>query len=169
MQIDITKIKNSKKGEIKFELSDNLEFFNVHLGELEFKEPVLLKGSIANIDNKFILNANIKTTIQLHCSCCNTLIDRNIDLSISEIFVTSNNTEEDVWVLSGNIIELNPVVISNIALDIPMKILCKENCKGLCPKCGHDLNMSNCNCDMTEIDPRFEKLKELVFDNNEEV
>lgn len=167
MHIDVTSIRNSKELELKFELLDNLEFFNVHLGELKFKEPVFLKGTISNVNDKFLLKGRIKTKIQLNCSCCNKPVDRIVDLPINEIFGTDDNEQDDIWKLSGNIVELNPVIISNIALDIPMKILCRNDCKGLCPKCGHDLNEYDCECNITELDPRFEKLK--FFFNNEEV
>lgn len=163
MYIDVSNIKNSKDAQLKIEESDNLEFFNAHLGELEFKEPVFLKGTIFNIGDEFLLKGCIKTVVQLNCCCCNKPVDRKINLLIEEVF-SNDDAQNEVWVFNGNIIELNPVIISNIALDIPMKVLCKEDCKGLCPKCGHDLNESDCNCDMTELDSRFEVLNQLVFD-----
>lgn len=168
MHIDVANIKNSKGAELKFDLYEDFNLLNAHLGELEFKEPVSLKGTISNINGKLLLKGNIKTTLQMYCSCCTKPIIKDIDLPIEEIFAT-DNSEEEIWVFSGDIIELNAVIISNIALNIPMKILCKEDCKGLCPICGHDLNESECGCDTTQRDPRFDKLNLLVFDNDEEV
>jgi uncharacterized protein len=165
MQIDVSSIKSSKGASMKLNLSESFEFFNTHLGELEFKEPIVLEGTISNKGDNFLLNATIKTTISLKCNRCYKPVARVIDLPIEEIF--SNNAvgkDEEIWAFAGNIIELNPVIISNIALDIPMKVLCSDDCKGLCPKCGHDLNESDCGCDMTEIDPRFEKLWSLFKD-----
>ena len=49
-----------------------------------------------------------------------------------------------------------------------MKVLCREDCKGLCPVCGKDLNDGDCGCDRTERDPRFESLRAL-FNDDEEV
>jgi uncharacterized protein len=48
-----------------------------------------------------------------------------------------------------------------ILLNVPIKLLCSENCKGLCPNCGENLNISKCNCKEELIDPRWEKLKKL--------
>lgn len=170
MHIDITNIKNSKGESIKFSLIEDFNILNAHLGELEFKSPVLLSGSISNTNDKLLLEGNIKTQIQLYCSRCNKPVIKDIDLDVKELFSEKNNNfDDDIWVFSGDIIELNPIIISNIALNIPMKVLCKEDCKGLCPICGHDLNESKCDCDTTYKDSRFDKLNLLVFDNEQEV
>lgn len=170
MHIDVANIKNSKGEQLKFDLSEDFNILNAHLGELEFKKPVSLSGTISNTDNKLLLKGNIRTQLQLYCSRCSKPIIKDINLSIEELFAEENNTfDDEIWVFNGDIINLNPIIISNIALNIPMKILCKEDCKGLCPICGHDLNQSKCNCDTTYKDSRFDKLNLLVFDNDEEV
>lgn len=165
MQIDVSSIKSSKGASMKLKLSESIEFSSKRLGELEFKEPIVLEGTISNKGDQFLLKADIKTTILLKCNRCYKAVAREIDLTIEEMFAENSiGKDEEIWTFTGNIIELNPVIISNIALDIPMKVLCSGDCKGLCPKCGHDLNESDCGCDMTEIDPRFEKLWSLFKD-----
>lgn len=170
MHIDIASVKNLSGSQLKFELKDDIESKDIHLNGLKFKKPVLLSGTISNVNNSFLLKANIKTELELNCSCCNKPVFRQLDLDIEEIFAEHDYSGDgEVWTFSGDTIELNPVIMSNICLNIPMKILCKQDCKGLCPKCGHDLNESDCGCDLTERDPRFDKLNLLVFDNDEEV
>ena len=56
---------------------------------------------------------------------------------------------------------LDPLVTEDIFLSLPTKILCSEDCKGLCPKCGVNLNLGKCSC-KKEIDPRLAALKELL-------
>lgn len=165
MHVDIADIKSVKGASINFELSEQIEFPKTQLGELKFCKPVSLKGTISNINNKFIFKGHLNTVISLNCSRCNKLIERIIDLPIEEIFAENDDScEGEAWTFSGNIIELDPSIVSNVILNIPMKVLCKQDCKGLCPKCGQDLNASSCNCDFNEKDPRFEKLNLLVFD-----
>ena len=60
--------------------------------------------------------------------------------------------------------DLSEIVINNILIGMPLKSLCRENCKGLCPKCGKDLNLGDCDCPKKEIDSRFAVLKELLKD-----
>ena len=56
------------------------------------------------------------------------------------------------------------VVISDIILNYPQKYLCKDDCKGLCPECGKNLNEGDCGCNKTQVDSRLEILKQLMED-----
>lgn len=60
-----------------------------------------------------------------------------------------------------NIIDLTPDVVDTIRLAIPMKVVCSETCKGLCPSCGVNLNQTACGCSNDTIDPRWENLLKL--------
>ena len=59
-------------------------------------------------------------------------------------------------------VELDEIVISDILLNLPQKRLCKEDCKGLCPVCGHNLNNGDCECEKQPADPRLAVLKQLM-------
>lgn len=59
-------------------------------------------------------------------------------------------------------LELDDVVITDILLSLPQKFLCRQDCKGLCPQCGSNLNLGDCACEKRQIDPRLEKLKQLM-------
>ena len=59
-------------------------------------------------------------------------------------------------------VELDDIVISDILLDLPQKNLCKEDCKGLCPVCGQNLNSGSCDCSARTVVPRLEVLKQLM-------
>jgi uncharacterized protein len=71
--------------------------------------------------------------------------------------------ETDITYLSPDTININITddVRDYLILAVPMKKLCKEDCKGLCYKCGTDLNKSSCDCKQDEIDDRWSKLLEL--------
>lgn len=62
----------------------------------------------------------------------------------------------------GFTVELDETVISDILLNLPSKNLCKEDCKGLCPHCGKNLNGGACGCEIKTVDPRMEILKQLM-------
>ncbi|MBQ3378645.1 MAG: DUF177 domain-containing protein [Clostridia bacterium] len=63
---------------------------------------------------------------------------------------------------SSGRLDVNELVLSLLVMQLPMKVLCREDCRGLCPKCGRDLNEGECGCDKHEVDPRLLKLKELL-------
>lgn len=67
----------------------------------------------------------------------------------------------DVYSYEGEEVDLEPLLREQIILAVPFAPLCSEDCKGLCPVCGTDLNTGNCTCDRTPIDPRWSALKNL--------
>lgn len=67
----------------------------------------------------------------------------------------------DLVFYEGDLIDLDPLIVEQIFLQVPMKILCREDCKGLCPRCGINLNRETCQCPEKPIDVRFEVLKKL--------
>ena len=69
--------------------------------------------------------------------------------------------ELDIGFYRNDELDLSGVVSEQVVLEIPMKPVCREGCRGLCPQCGADLNEANCGCDHTVSDPRFAALAEL--------
>jgi len=67
----------------------------------------------------------------------------------------------DFGFYEGEVVDLSPLIYEQIMLQIPMKILCSEACKGLCPQCGANLNVGNCDCRKDQGDERFAVLRNL--------
>jgi uncharacterized protein len=67
----------------------------------------------------------------------------------------------DVDVLESDQLDLNQLVREQIVLNFPEQVFCEPDCKGLCPKCGANRNLIDCNCDLEETDPRWAALKNL--------
>ena len=75
-----------------------------------------------------------------------------------------DNTDEYILV-EGYMLNLSELVESDILLELPTKMLCKEECKGLCQNCGKDLNEGSCNCKTQFVNPKFAALKDLFSEN----
>ena len=75
---------------------------------------------------------------------------------------------EDTDYIIGTSLDTNELAKSEILLHWPMKILCKDDCKGLCSKCGADLNYEECGCDRTVLDPRMAAIQD-IFNKFKEV
>jgi len=67
----------------------------------------------------------------------------------------------NIAVFDGEGIELDDLVREELLLALPVNLLCREDCKGLCPVCGIDRNQSDCRCESDAVDSRWQKLKEL--------
>jgi uncharacterized protein len=84
---------------------------------------------------------------------------RGVDAGRQEISVTQAEAEIGYYVGEG--VELKDILGEQILLEVPMKVVCREDCKGLCLTCGHNLNESDCRCPPTVSDPRWQALKDL--------
>ena len=70
--------------------------------------------------------------------------------------------EMSVSVFDGEAIDVDEIVKEQIVLAVPTRMLCREDCKGICPECGTDRNTGDCSCATNDIDPRWAALKNLI-------
>ena len=73
--------------------------------------------------------------------------------------------DADQEVFDGKVINLDPIVREQLLLALPMSAVCREDCKGLCPQCGINLNEAKCNCELKPVDPRLAPLKNIKLGN----
>ena len=138
----------------------------------KLKNDVEVKGIVT----KHIAHTDVKGTIEaeleIDCTRCLQNIDKKFDIPFEAAFVAPENYTQakeaelqaedlDVSVLEGNGIDMTELVREQILLNLPEQIFCREDCKGLCEKCGANRNLINCNCLEEEIDPRWAALKNL--------
>ena len=128
-------------------------------------EPVLAQGTVKNTAGVLMMEGQVRTTIHGICDRCAGSFDREVTFPIDVVLVTelANEENEDEWVfpLEGDSADLDDIVRTVFVLNLDSKLLCKEDCKGLCPRCGKNLNDGPCNC-QKELDPRFAALKQLL-------
>ncbi len=129
---------------------------------------VKISGKITNSYGKYTITGEVHSKIKFECDCCLKDFEIEINFPITEVFSKIEPENEEIWLFSSkdNIINLEQCIAMNISLNLPMKALCSENCKGLCRICGHNLNNSDCGCDRDIIDPRFEEFLK-IFKNKE--
>ena len=128
-------------------------------------EPVKAEGMVRNTAGVLVMTGEISTCIHGTCDRCASAFDREIQLPIDVVLVTemANEENEDEWVfpLEGDSADLDDIVRTVFVLNLDSKLLCKEDCAGLCHRCGKNLNDGPCNC-QKELDPRFAALKQLL-------
>ncbi|MEW6419192.1 MAG: DUF177 domain-containing protein [Nitrospirota bacterium] len=135
--------------------------------------PIRARLMIEKVGAELIIKGNVIADIKLQCSRC--LKDFLSVLSVP-VDVIYHPVEElkgedkheikfeelDMDFYSGEELNLLDLLTEQIVLNLPMKPLCTDLCKGICLKCGADLNAGNCGCNVKDIDPRFEALKKLL-------
>jgi len=135
---------------------------------VEFIEPVKIEGTLKCGNDVFALEAKGEARVLLACDCCLAPVRKELCFEIKERFAHAGRGDEETETFVKDQIDLGDFVKRAIVEALPMKNICREGCKGLCPACGKDLNEEDCKCDMTSFDPRFESLRTL-FNVDEEV
>ena len=128
-------------------------------------EPVLAKGTVRNTAGVLVMTGQITTTIHGVCDRCAQEFSEDVSFPLDVVLVTelANEENEDEWVfpLEGDNADLEDIVRTVFVLNMDSKLLCDPECKGLCHRCGKNLNDGPCGC-QKEIDPRLAALRQLL-------
>lgn len=127
-------------------------------------------GKMTNIGGVLELSAKACGSYSVLCSRCAKELSRDFEKDFIELLVSSETAGEndgDAVVFFGHEVNVSDIIKANVLLSLPSVFLCREDCKGLCPKCGTDLNENACTCSDDEIDPRWEALKNFVIHDSE--
>ncbi len=145
--------------------------FEADIEKIDLTEPLFGKYNTNVVLNKFddqiILEALTTAGANFICDRCGTAFKQTVKSKYKMIYLLRSieGAEEEINITylspDTHIIDISKDVRDYMILSIPMKRLCKEDCKGLCVKCGTDLNKKQCDCNDDEIDNRWELLLEL--------
>lgn len=97
-----------------------------------------------------------------YCDKCLAPVTKQIVLPFQQTFYKDCGPEEDDYVYFDSKLDVTQAVRDEIVLSVPTSLVCKDDCKGLCPKCGANLNETQCDCDTTKENP-FSFLKNIKF------
>ena len=147
--------------EFQMDFSD-LEFN----GEKPVTKPVHVTGRVRNVADALVLEGEAATTLSLHCDRCWEPFEEEKVFSLDVLLATEVESEDsDIVLLDGHELDLGELVREAVVLDMDTKHLCSENCEGLCPGCGVNLNHEDCRC-KPEVDPRLASLAKLLEDKD---
>ncbi|AZR72742.1 hypothetical protein BBF96_04645 [Anoxybacter fermentans] len=154
MKIDISEIKYDLGAVKQVDEDFKIDDLKLRGRNIEFREPLHLNVQITNSGDDYLVTGRISGKGVAECNRCLEKFDYPFDVGISDEIPKDEMENE-------NYIDLTPTIREHLILEIPIKTLCNEECKGLCLKCGQNLNIKECGCDRHIIDPRLVKLKEL--------
>ncbi len=161
------KIKGLKEGEHFFLFRKILDSFSAR--NTLFKDEIEVKVSIDKRGLNYYVKLLINTKANTVCDRCLNGFKIPVEAEFFIIYTEDSNLTkggetEDLRFLPRDRENINIIddVMESLVLTQPMKILCREDCKGLCSGCGINLNNNKCNCENLDYDPRWNKLKELL-------
>ena len=128
------------------------------------KKPVHYHGQIRNNASVVSLELFIDFEYSAPCDRCGNLTVQCHGVTVDKSLATSLERQESDTIITvpDMRLEVDELVYTEVILNLPSKHLCSDTCKGLCCKCGKNLNAGDCGCQKDEIDSRFEKLIELL-------
>ena len=164
MLLGLSKIIDCPGASVTF--SDSVDLRDLRYGNcFPVTDPVEASGTVRNTAGVLMMTGSIRTTLHGVCDRCAADFTSDVEFPIDVVLVTelSNEENEDEWVfpLEGDSADLEDIIRTVFVLNLDSKLLCKPDCKGLCCRCGKNLNDGPCSC-QKELDPRFAALRQLL-------
>ena len=133
-------------------------------GQHPFVSPISVKGSVSSKSGEALLEAEVSFDFFMPCDrCMEEVKERHISRFSHVLVPRLENEDNDAYIcVEGDSFDLSELLRADILLEIPSNFLCKEDCKGLCPSCGKNLNEGPCGCNLHQVDPRLEALRKLI-------
>ncbi len=143
--------------------------FELDLSDMEFSgrypisRPVAVSGEIRNTAGILELTLNARTALDAVCDRCGKEFVRDKDVPFACMLAEElqNEDNDEIVLLEDGMVDVGDLARTAFILDMDTKTLCSEDCKGLCPRCGADLNLGPCSC-KKETDPRLAVLAKLL-------
>ena len=152
MQIDISEIVSCENREVTEKVHIEQDAFVSRLGEFPITKSAPFDLRIANREgSELLLSGETDLTVSIPCGT----------------EVVDDEMEETDYLIGLNL-DIDKLIYGEILVNWPMKVLCREDCKGICKVCGMNLNKGNCDCQRTELDPRMAAIQD-VFNKFKEV
>ncbi len=153
-----------KKAEI--EIPYEAEVFNDGYEDYPILEKENLKLKIENIgDGKLMLTGAMNVLLKGSCNRCLADVNVPVSLSIEATVVKPDGfheiDEDEQYFMNGYEMDAEALIHNEMIMSLPMKVLCRKTCKGLCPVCGKNLNDGECGCDTFVPDPRMAAISDI--------
>ena len=169
MRIELENLENGKG---TFAHTYQPEELDLGDERVTLNQPVQVSGSVRRSGTEIIVSGRLSSQVNVECDRCLKRIDLPVSNDFKVDYVTEQDYESsraaelstdelDVSVFDGESINVDELVKEQILLSAPDRALCRDDCKGICSNCGADLNTGACNCQESEIDPRWEALKKF--------
>ena len=127
-------------------------------------DPIEARLRAESVVEGVLVTGPVDVEAEFDCARCLTKITGELSVDVCELYVGPGYEappEEDPYRVDGLEIDLEPMLRDAVTLALPLRPVCREDCKGICARCGQDLNQGPCDCKEDEVDPRWAALAEL--------
>ena len=135
---------------------------------VRFTTPLAVRGEITNTAGYMRMTLSLSIDYVAACARCLCDVPGSFSFDVEKTVVPEGllanikeGDEDDYAIIHDGFLDMDAELLELLELSFPSKLLCSEDCKGLCPKCGSNLNEGDCSCEKNEVDPRMLPLKKL--------
>jgi uncharacterized protein len=161
MNINISDIVKTDGASLDIGFIETIDALNTYSDEFVLENPISFKGKLTNIGGILKLDGHLSLRYNTKCFRCLGDLSGELNINIKEDFVKDeSNTDVEAYNYQGSCVSLDKALIDSIILELPMKQVCSKSCKGLCQRCGADLNVQSCGCMEEMLNPKMETLKD---------
>lgn len=164
IKINVAEIQKKLVGEKSLKFDLDAKELEISSDELVILSPVALEGTMSNAGDVLLLKAVMAAKVQRMCGRCLKEFSAETKAEVLDKFYPqgAENIEDDAFVYDSDVIDITEPLRESLLLAEPIQALCKQDCRGLCPVCGADLNDGDCGCDRFTVDPRLAALKQFI-------
>lgn len=171
LDLDISRVRSVKGSREQYHLE--VVFFDLEDENWTLAKPMVIDAEISHEKQFLQMNGKLSTAVKGVCSRCLKPVESPVECSFAEQLLYAKDVslfshlevgevEEKYFIYDNDTLDITDIVRESILAELPLKILCVEDCQGLCPKCGKNLNNGQCDCDLHEVDPRLAILATLM-------
>lgn len=170
LELDISKIRSVKGSRESFHREvDEMDFWDA---DWQLAKQLAVDVEISH-EGKFLnLKGHLSTAVKGDCSRCLKQVTVPVESDFAEQLLYAKDVslfshlavgevEEKYFIYDNDTLDITDIIRESILAVLPQKVLCRDDCRGLCPKCGKNLNQGQCDCDLHEVDPRLAILAKL--------
>lgn len=162
MKVNVAQLRRTEGGSERFIFNERVPSLQLGKDEYIFQSPLDVQINAVNTGKSLLIKGNILAEIMVSCSRCLKEFPYRLAFEFEDEWLPAEfadlNAEENAFVFAKDEFDITERILEHVLLHIPMKFMCSEDCKGLCPQCGADLNTNPCACADEVIDPRLEIL-----------
>jgi uncharacterized protein len=150
------------------QLSGTIDDLSTELASLSEDAPVTVELVLESLIEGVVAIGTLEGSLSLRCARCLKEFERGFSVGVSELFVPFPHEDSDEYPLDPEgFLDPDQMIRDLVGLELPFAPVCRADCRGLCGRCGGDLNVDGCTCTDAEIDPRWEALDALLDELND--
>ena len=162
MKIDIAEATGAPGSEIPFAFETTAGALDADGSDFSFEGPVTAVGTIVYTGVCYRVSGKVRTKKHFQCDRCLADSVAEQEHGFQEEFSHEADESGEAEIFAGDSIDIEPLVRDTLLASQSLSNLCRPDCKGLCPVCGHNLNDGDCGCDRFVPDPRLAGLEQLL-------